>query len=211
MKVVIPHSNFSRWIWPVPMFMDNPPVISDGYGRDKRGGRGHFGIDVMHARRPIDWAPGTVGSKNFCTYPGEEAMTVADGLVQDVGVTSKGHFVRMTHRVGDEGRPLLSVYRHLRNIRPGIATDNFYPAGTPLGFLGDDPSNPNDPVHLHFELWDISRTRVYPDVTFDPTMVMKLWRVKRVPQGDFIKHPKTPKGYGAGFGRDMKDYWVQKG
>lgn len=192
--MMIPHSDFEDWIWPIPMYLDNPPVISDGYGRTKRGGKGHFGIDVMHSRRfhkTLDI--GAVGTKNFVTYPGEEGMAVAVGIVQEVGKTSTGHFVRIGHRVGVEGRSLLSVYRHLVNVRSEIVKDTLVMPGTPLGLIGDDPSNKGDPTHMHFELWDIGKTRHYPESTFDPTTVMRLWRVKRIPQGDIVAHPHPPK------------------
>ena len=196
----IPRSNFSDWIWPVPMFLDNPPVISDGYGRDKRVGkdgkaRGHFGVDIMHPRRknnPLD--VGVTGSKNFVTYPGEEALLAGDGLIKEIGVTSTGHFVRAEHRVA--GRSILSVYRHLMNVRPEILKGEVVKAGFPLGLLGDDPTNQADPIHLHFELWDLARTRLYPEATIDPELVMAQWRVKRIPQGDIIPHPNPPKGDG---------------
>lgn len=186
----IPHSKFHDWIWPVAMMHDNPPIISDGYGKSKRGGRGHFGADIMHSRRPGLTESGlhAVGSRLFCTYENEEAIAAADGVVQDVGITRTGHFVRLMHRVGIEGTPILSVYRHLRTVR--VSPNSLVDMGTPLGELGDDPSNPKDPIHLHFELWDISQTRLYPGATFDPSTVMKVWRVKRIPQTDYVNHPR---------------------
>ncbi len=199
-----PRSVFSDWLWPVPMVVDNPPVISDGYGRRKRVGKdgkpkGHFGLDIMHARRKGDDRDiGAVGSKNFITYPTEEAIAVGDGMVQEIGHTSTGNFVRINHRVG--GRSILSVYRHLMNVRPEVKKGALIAAGAPLGLLGDDPSNLADPIHLHFELWDIGRTRLYPDATFDPVEVMGQWKVKRIPQGDIVPHPRPPKGGSGGGG-----------
>jgi murein DD-endopeptidase MepM/ murein hydrolase activator NlpD len=191
MKMEIPHSKFHDWIWPVAMVHDNPPIISDGYGKTKRSGRGHFGADIMHPRRPglTENNLHAVGSKLFVTYQGEQAIAAADAMVQDVGSTRTGHYVRLMHRVGVEGIPILSVYRHLQTVL--VAPNTLVSMGTALGVLGDDPSNPKDPIHLHFELWDISKTRLYPGATFDPSPVMKVWRVKRIPQADFVNHPRA--------------------
>jgi len=83
-----------------------------------------------------------------------------------------------------DGHPILSVYRHLSSVERGIAKDVALPAGTTLGTLGDDPSNPGDPIHLHFELWNLESGLKYPEVTFDPAQVMGVWRMLRLPEGD---------------------------
>lgn len=194
----IPHSSkFSDWVWPVGRVDGNPPIISDGYGATKRNGKGHFGIDVMHHRRGTQDAKQR-GSKNFCIYDDEPAIAVADGLVQETGHSATGYFVRLYHRVGDEGRPIVSVYRHLTGFAEGVEKDAIVSIGSPLGKIGDDPRNPNDPPHLHFELWDISRNRKYPAATFDPILVMREWRMRLMPEFEFDNHPYPPKGSGNG-------------
>jgi murein DD-endopeptidase MepM/ murein hydrolase activator NlpD len=196
---MIPRSNFSEWIWPIPMYMDNEPVVSDGYGRGKRvdqatgKAKGHYGVDIMHSRRKDARDVGAIGTKNFVTYPGEEALVVGPGMVQEVSQSQTGHFVRINHRVGAEGKSILSVYRHLINVRPTIIQGQLVKTGDPIGLLGDSPIDGHDPIHLHFELWDISQNRHYPEATFDPALVMHQWRVKRHPQGDIVPHPHPPK------------------
>lgn len=194
----IPHSDLDEWIWPLPMLFSNPPVISDGFGTKKRGGKGHFGVDIMHNRRAgIDDAHKVVGTRLYCTYPGEMVIATADAIVQELGTGAHGHFIRLSHRVGKEGHSILSIYRHLTGFARGLKQGSLLKQGDLLGPVGEDPAAENDPVHLHFELWDISRTRTYPDTCFDPVCVMRHWSVV-ANGGERIAHPSPPKGSKSG-------------
>jgi murein DD-endopeptidase MepM/ murein hydrolase activator NlpD len=189
----IPHSNLDEWVWPLPSLYDNPPVISDGFGTKKRGGKGHFGIDIMHRRRDDRWpsdhktATGTTG---YIIYHNEFAIATAEAVVKEIGTGKHGHFVRLLHKVGSDGRSLLSVYRHLQGFTAGLHIGTKVMQADPLGLVGDDPFTPNDPPHLHFELWDVSRTTKYPEACFNPVLVMRNWKILDGPR--YSPHPRPP-------------------
>lgn len=173
-----PRSEWKDWIWPMPKLWQRAPVISDGFGRAKRGGKGHFGIDIMHHRKPGDEtlehkaSDGTT-SKGYVIFENEKALAAGPGKVYAIENTSTGTTVKISHRV--HGRPILSVYRHLTTMHP-IKKDDILLAGQPLGFVGDNPQD-KDPPHLHFELWDTGLGNKYPDWNIDPARVMREWRL----------------------------------
>ncbi len=191
-KVVIgadgdPVSSFSQWLWPLLEINGNQPKISDGFGREKRidpatkKPKGHFGADIMWARRAADSGVAEVksregkGAKGHIIYQNAPVIASGPGKVFSAENTGTGFAVKISHRVN--GRPYLSVYRHLKNVL--VKKGQIVPAGLPLGMPGDNPAAANDPVHLHFEMWDTSIGTAYPDWCIDPATVMSEWRVMR--------------------------------
>jgi murein DD-endopeptidase MepM/ murein hydrolase activator NlpD len=193
-----PVSKWSDWVWPMPELNGNQPEISDGFGADKRDKRGHFGLDITHRRRKNENYEETANLEGkthrlYVIYKDEMALSGGPGKVYATEITKTGHTVKISHKV--EGRPILSVYRHLRNFAPGIKAGAIILAGSPLGMIGDNPAEVGDPPHLHFELWDTSLNNValkeemaargskkggdYLKWIFDPATVMKPWKVIR--------------------------------
>lgn len=184
----VPVSTWADFVWPMYEVDGNRPTISDGYGKDKRGGKGHFGVDIMRKRPSKDQdMPGEYrGGKNvkapwFYMREDDYALNVGPGRIYDVRRLSNGIAIRVDHKV--DGKPILTVHRHLRSVAPGVKAGVIVGPGVPLGLIGDDPSNAKDPPHDHFEIWDTSKARKYPDWTLDPEPVMKSWGFVR--KGNF--------------------------
>lgn len=204
-----PRSTWNQWVWPVPVYHGHFPTVSDGFGRNKRGGRGHFGVDIMHRRKPGHNLPEYIApdggrSEGYVIFLGEPVIAAGPGRVFDAENSATGHVVRISHRVN--GRPILSVYRHLQNVAAGIVPGRIVQGGEVLGLVGDNPSDKGDPPHLHFELWDTSTGTKYPDWNLNPMSVMGTWSAwldgARVPhtgdKGDRGERGDTPTNGGGG-------------
>ncbi len=191
-----PVSTWSQWVWPLRRVNGNWPTRSDGFGVNKRGGKGHFGCDIMHRKRSGD--PSTPGSTHYTIFPGEVAILSGPGKVWESSKTSTGWTVKVSHRV--DGRPIMSVYRHLKNSN--VEKGQLLPAGWVLGEVGDNPAHAGDPAHLHFELWDTSLNNTalvsrfsgstkggeYLKWVFNPAKVMNAWKVIVAEDGSIVPH-----------------------
>ncbi len=146
------------WVWPVPTFQGRAPVISDGWGSARDGGRRlHLGVDVMFRRRTrndlvAELPPGSPnGSKWHFMPDGVEALAIADGTVWSAGWTATGFTVVLEHAGG-----WTSIYRHLELllVTPTLRrrSGEHVAAGQPLGIVGASPVDREALKHLHFEL-----------------------------------------------------------
>lgn len=196
-----PSSRWDQWIWPLMKTEETTwPTRSDGFGVKKRGGKGHFGADIMFRRG---------GAGKHFVPEGAQAYLCAPGKVFSSEMTGTGWTVKVSHRV--EGRPILSVYRHLKSspVRAG----QVLPTGTPLGPVGDNPASASDPPHVHFELWDTSlnntalrdyyaaqvskgvgdkhKSGEYLKWIMNPATVMGPWRVL-LSDGSIVPHTGDP-------------------
>lgn len=135
---------------PVDKYLGISPIVTDGFGRDKRGGKGHLGVDIMFRRsksgdKHLPWY-----TKHFFCPDNASVLSCEDGRVVEVGYSeSNGWFVKIEH-----GR-WMSVYRHLRMTRKDL-DDSFVSKGQPIGTIGHAPSSKHGINHLHFEIWDMS-------------------------------------------------------
>jgi len=97
---------------------------------------------------------GTVFRSNgFFIFPGEMAIVTGPGKVFSAEETSTGHTVKISHVV--DGRPYLTIHRHLASIFPDVQKNVVVAPGMFLGPVGDNPAQAGDPAHDHFELWQI--------------------------------------------------------
>lgn len=222
------NSSWSEWVWPLSEYNGNQPVISDGWhdaGTAERGGCGHFGVDIMHRRRSNElYEEERAGNgkiaRGHIIYKNEPAILCANGKVYDAENTGSGHTVRVSHRV--EGRPILAVYRHLKDVAYGVEKGAVLPRGAPVGRVSDNPSDSGDPPHLHFELWDTSlndqaRVLAYQQLiasgkcphgkggeylkwVFNPAQVMRPWRVMRWSDKAVVPYSGSTGGLGGSTG-----------
>ena len=193
-----PRSTWEQWLWPLQMVDGVRPFISDGFYTPeqeptKRGGRGHFGIDIDHKvseapalfRDKPDFLRGTkFRSNGFFIFPGELVFTAGPGKIWSAKKTGTGHTVQISHIV--DGRPYLSVYRHLSSLQPNLERGRIVAAGEPLGPVGGNPQDtgspdredPGDFAHLHFEIWDVNRAGSGREAdSINPASIMRVWRV----------------------------------
>lgn len=165
----VPWGDPISWLWPLPAVRlpdgaAYPPVISDGIGTARPGGRTHAGVDVCYRRRsstdllaefPVG-KPG--GSRRHFAPPGVPVLAARDGVVWSVQRTARGIMV-----VVDHGRPWATMYQHLASSAlpahaRGVATSTGQPTrvrrGDVLGVMGADPVQGAGAFrHLHFEVW----------------------------------------------------------
>lgn len=163
------------WIWPLLRWREYEPVISDGWGSPRDGGRRtHRGADLMYRRRsPVDQLAAFPARAPHSAWhflpPGTIAVAARDGEVWSAGRTPRGHAIVLTHADG-----WVTYYQHLAQLFiPALdhGTGKIrVRAGQALGIVGADPTQPNQIAHLHFEL----RRGTRP---IDPRGALQSWRV----------------------------------
>jgi len=137
--------------WPMPTLAQyGDPRVSDGFGRTKRKGKGHLGVDIMYRRQQRgDWDRPT--SSPWYTCPKDTTVhAMATGDVFAVDERPNGYAIKIDH-----GYPFVTVYRHV--FDPCVEVGEAIVAGEPIGLVGYDERNPRPLRHLHFELWDYRR------------------------------------------------------
>lgn len=177
------------WMWPVPDAIIGGnlyrPVITDGFGSPRPGGRLHTGVDVMYRRRTaldqsLRYPPRTPsGSAGAFAPEGTPIVAARAGRVWSAKRTPRGFAVVLDH-----GTPFETFYQHLDVLvfpehRHGVnvATGKPTPikAGDLLGTMGFDPLDPQRLRHLHFAVW----LNGNDDAAIDPKQAMESWT--RVP------------------------------
>lgn len=135
----------------IPMRRSGTPagvVISDDFGRNKRKGKGHLGVDFAYRRKES-------GKPNLPEYtrhyycPNDVVLAIA---------CARGEVVRVHFDLVKNGTAVyvkhgkhLSVYRHLKDVT--LVEGQVVSMGDVLGIVSHAPSNPNGFNHLHFEIW----------------------------------------------------------
>jgi hypothetical protein len=158
-----PKGFFSGWVWPVPIWDGEHPVISDGFNRYAIGRQGekdyqrqHLGVDIMF-RNSEARAPNLPEWSKWYHMPSSTVPMLAagPGHIWFAGKTGTGWTIKIDHH-GWVGFPLLSYYTHMSElfVDDWDGTSGLYvPAGFDLGLVGNSPLGA-DPNHCHFELLD---------------------------------------------------------
>src|SRR4051812_4281430 len=142
-----------RWVWPVGVWHDRKPEISDGYSSKRRSPAGelvtHGGVDIMYRRRAGDaWRAGTPnGSPGWIMPDHRAALAASDGVVWSAANTPRGWTVVIDHAP----RKLATYYTHLSSLL--VSAKQQVSAGAPLGIIGADPLDGEHIMHLHLEVW----------------------------------------------------------
>lgn len=140
-------------VFPVSLKGSFKPKISDGWHL-RSSGNFHYGVDILYPRQgapvgiPISSTPG------FIMYFSTAAVAAHDGVVTMASRIGTGNRVRI------KGDGIESAYMHLSSM--SVREGQNVRAGDPVGVIGDDPTNPIDPAHLHFEL-HLAGTRLDPE------------------------------------------------
>lgn len=171
-----------RWVVPVPRWQGRAPVISDGWGSPRDGGRRqHRGVDLMFRRRSlrdqaVAFPPRAPHSKWHFLPPGTLVLAAADADVWSAGPSARGHVVVLSH-----GAPWATAYRHLARLFVGQtargASRERVRAGQPIGVVGADPTDARGIAHLHFEIW----YRGGAEAAIDPAPLLRGWEVVDAP------------------------------
>lgn len=165
----IPISTFDEWVWPLLVREGRFPEVSDRfYDREegKRLGkrlnedgssRGHYGIDVLYLRdkeadKPEHFATLT---KRYAMFFNSPSVIAGPGKVWSARMTGHGGEVKISHFV--EGRPILTVHRHLNPINPEMRKGKLVKAGEEAGTIFYSPKDRRKIAHLHWELWRTDR------------------------------------------------------
>jgi len=168
-----------RWVWPVVKWRDRAPVVSDGVGTPRPGGRKHQGVDIMFKRQPGDhFAPGTPnGTKWFVMPDNVVAVAASDGVVWNAGPTPHGFAVVIDHGP----QKVATFYTHLEKLlvtpTTRASTGQRVTAGQPIGIVGFSPLDGERLKHLHFEIW-----RGGPKDWTDPQPLLRTWEVAADPR-----------------------------
>ncbi len=172
-----------RWVWPVAKWNDRRPVISDGVGSPRPGGRIHQGVDVMFRRVATDpFRPGTPNGAPYHVMPDNVvALAAGDGVIWSAGPTPRGFAVLIDHTPVK----VATFYTHLEKLfvtpTSRAASGQRVRAGEPLGIIGFDPLDVGKLKHLHFEIWNGG-----PSAAIDPAPLMRTWEA--------IADPREPLG-----------------
>lgn len=155
----------SGWQWPVPMWGDYSPTVSDGWGSDRHSLDGkpriHRGVDILYSRKSLDdqgdaFPRGTAGgSKWFFMPTGIPVLAARGGRVVYAKRGPRGHAVTVLHADG-----WTTFYQHLAGLL--VAVGDTVAAGEVLGELGGDPTQKPALRHLHFEVRDPNKLAIDP-------------------------------------------------
>jgi len=147
------------WQWPVPMWGDYSPKVSDGWGSKRHTldgtARIHRGVDIMYPRKSlddqaVDFPRGTAGGSKWHFMPtGIPVLAARAGRVVYAKRGPRGHAVTVKHADG-----WTSFYQHMTGLL--VAVGDTVAAGEVLGELGGDPTQKPALRHLHFEVRDPS-------------------------------------------------------
>lgn len=169
-----------RWVWPVGVWSNRKPEISDGFYSLRRQPRSdlsiqHDGVDIMYRRRPGDrWRSGTPnGTQNYVMPDHRAALAASDGVVWSAANTPRGWTVVIDHHP----RKLATYYTHLSKLL--VTPKQPVSAGTPIGVIGADPLDARHVLHLHFEVWRGGKID-----SFDPRKLMETTWEYRPDPGD---------------------------
>jgi hypothetical protein len=191
---------YSGWVWPVELHLKDKrkPVISDGFSRTSRGGKGHYGVDIMY-RRTMSGSPSLPSyTANYECRSGEVyVLACGPGTVWAVHPTdAHGISLEIDHHQVPGVGPRVSAYRHLD--RCYVKAKDEVKAGQVIGIVGYDKTAPasQTPNHLHFELWDPSKQRIPGTDSrvawgLDPAPVMALWGYRHREGGESTPPPQT--------------------
>jgi murein DD-endopeptidase MepM/ murein hydrolase activator NlpD len=142
-----------RWVWPVGIWHDRKPEISDGFSSKRRLPTGqlvtHGGVDIMYRRRTDDpWRAGTPNGTRCWIMPDHRAaLAASDGVVLSAANTPHGWTVVIDHAP----HKLATYYTHLSSLL--VSAKQPVSAGTPIGVIDADPLDAEHIMHLHFEVW----------------------------------------------------------
>ncbi len=159
-----------RWVWPVGVWRDRKPEISDGFDSRRRSDKGeairHGGVDLMYRRIASDKClPGTPnGSRQYVMPDHRAALAASDGVASFAKNTPRGWSVIVDHVPGK----LATYYTHLSTL--AVVPKQAVLAGQPIGVIGSDPLDAEHLMHLHFEVW-----RGGPKQGVDPAPLMHAW------------------------------------
>lgn len=153
------------WQWPVPMWRDYSPQVSDGWGSKRTALDGtplvHRGVDLMYPRKSLDdlaaaFPRGSAGGSKWYFMPaGISVLAARTGRVVFAKRGPRGHAVTIRHADG-----WTTFYQHLASLR--VTVGESLAAGDVLGELGGDPTQKLALRHLHFELRDPHRRAIDP-------------------------------------------------
>jgi len=167
----------AAWRWPVPLWGDYSPVISDGWGSNRRTLDGkprmHVGADLMFPRRSLtdqatEFPANTPGGSKWHFMPADvPALAAAAGRVVYAERTPRGHAVRIDHGGWS------TFYQHLSALK--VSKGQTVELGAELGPIGGDPTQSNPLRHLHFELWHGKKADA-----IDPKPALLAWQRVRL-------------------------------
>lgn len=167
--------DWQGWLWPVPIWNDRDPTISDGFQRAKSAEhRSHLGADIMFRRLPSEPAKLPNASKHFAIPDGVPALAVGPGTIRDFGLTGRNHFVMIDHGKVN-GHRMVTFYQHLSRLAPGLVKGASVGPGAYLGDVGGDLPPHYTLKHLHFEVWYTDRGIGRKQWAVDPAPLLKRW------------------------------------
>lgn len=171
-------SDWSGWVWPVPIWQGRVPTISDGFSSvETADHRQHLGVDVTFKKLPGD-PSGVIqhdATAGFISPLGTPIIAAGPGKIWSAKETELGHSIQIDHgKVGSAGG-VNTFYQHLDSFSRNWQKGDIVHAGDLLGTMGYPPEGYHF-RHLHFELW-------FPVRKFarDPAPYMRHWRKISMP------------------------------
>lgn len=178
--ITVNPSDWTGWVWPVPVWHGRVPVASDKFDPDDErddGHRQHFGVDLTFQKRAGD-PQGVVlhdATKAFISPAGTPILAAGPGRIWSAKRTGLGLSIQIDHgNVGSAGG-VNSFYQHLDSFARPWKKGDEVKAGEILGTMGYPPAGYHF-RHLHFELWFPVRTYAR-----DPLPYMKYWQKVSLP------------------------------
>lgn len=177
------------WVFPVPDLAGRRPEVSDGWASRRTSTikkpdgppatirRLHLGADIMFRRRALGeladvYRPGTRhGTDRYFMPDMVPAVAASAGVVIFARWTGVGFTVKVFHPEG-----WTTYYTHLSML--SVAKGQTVAAGMPVGFIGFDPNDRRELMHLHFELWRGADDR---DGATNPGPYLDAWERRSIP------------------------------
>lgn len=140
--------------WPIPVLgSEIKPRISDGFGEEKRAGKGHYGADIMYPRAQGGEFEYPQFTPHYMMPNGTPCLAMSAGTVLRFGESGTGRYVEIDHGARWGLGRATTVYRHLAETL--VSKGDVVAAGQQIGVCGNDPRSGAKSInHLHFELWD---------------------------------------------------------
>ncbi len=157
----VPKGHFEGCVWPMPIYGDEKPVISDGFNLDPDKGRIHKGDDIMY-KNAHEMVPDPPDVTKWYHCPSKIIPTYAAcaGHLWSCQLLDNGWAVRIDNHDW-YGFPLNTLYLHMDSVNVPEwdgANGMYLPAGYQIGIVGDGSAGgeSTEVTHCHFEMHDYS-------------------------------------------------------
>ncbi len=172
------------WTWPVPDLVigaENPatdsPVVYPAVQTQEFRRPSHMGVDIGYRRADAvdraEFQPPHDAAGPFFNPPSTPVVAARAGVIWSVDKSARGIEVVIDHgKAPGGGKGFATYYQHLAAVTAGLKKGDQVLAGTVIGTMGYDPTDPEGFRHLHFAVWHNGSGDA---ASVDPERAMASW------------------------------------